>query len=82
MRRRGYTRLSSKRQVTLPLKVVRALGLTTGDQLRVDTEGERIVLSREDSLAEQRLRAIQNIAGSMPDVYEPGYLDKLRDEWR
>jgi AbrB family looped-hinge helix DNA binding protein len=81
-RRRGFTRLSSKRQVTLPLKVTKALGLAAGDELRVEMEGNRIVLSREDSLAERRRRAIRAAAGTMTGVYEPGYLDRLRDEWR
>ena len=81
-RRRGYTRLSSKRQVTLPLQVVEALGLSPGDELRVAVEGARIVLTREDGLAARRLRAIDAAAGSLPGVYEPGYLDRLRDAWR
>lgn len=81
-RRRGFTRLSSKRQITLPLKVVQDLGLSPGDHLRVDTDGDQIVLSREEGLAERRLRAIREVAGSMPGAYEPGYLDRLRDEWR
>ena len=81
-RRRGYTRLSSKRQVTLPLHVVESLGLSPGDELRVEVEGTRIVLSREDGLAARRLRAIDAAAGSLPGVYGPGYLDRLRDAWR
>jgi AbrB family looped-hinge helix DNA binding protein len=81
-RRRGFTRLSGKRQVTLPLGVVEQLGLAPGDELRVDTDGDRIVLRREEGTAERRRRAIREVAGSMPGVYEPGYLDKLRDEWR
>ena len=58
------------------------MGLAPGDELRVETEGDRIVLSREEGLAERRLRAIDAVAGSMPGVYEPGYLERLRDEWR
>jgi bifunctional DNA-binding transcriptional regulator/antitoxin component of YhaV-PrlF toxin-antitoxin module len=81
-RRRGFTRLSSKRQVTLPLRVVEVLGLAPGDELRVDTDGQQIVLTREESLAARRRRAISEVSGSLPGVYEPGYLDKLRDEWR
>jgi AbrB family looped-hinge helix DNA binding protein len=81
-RRRGFTRLSAKRQVTLPLSVVEQLGLAPGDELRVAADGDRIVLTREDGLAERRRRAIREVAGSMPGVYEPGYLDKLRDAWR
>ena len=81
-RRRGFTRLSGKRQVTLPLRVVEELGLAPGDELQVEAEGNRIVLSRVEGIAERRLRAIDAVAGSMSGVYEPGYLDRLRDEWR
>ncbi|MBO0685091.1 MAG: AbrB/MazE/SpoVT family DNA-binding domain-containing protein [Candidatus Dormibacteraeota bacterium] len=62
--------------------MVEALGLKPGDELRVETEGDRIVLWREETQAEQRLRAIDEFAGSLPGVYDPGYLEKLRDEWR
>lgn len=81
-RRRGFTRLSGKRQVTLPLPIVQELGLAPGDELRVEADGDRIVLSREEGLVQRRLRAIDALAGSMAGVYEPGYLDRLRDEWR
>jgi AbrB family looped-hinge helix DNA binding protein len=74
--------MSGKRQVTLPLRVVEELGLEPGDELRVDTDGDRIVLRREEGLAERRRQAIREVAGTMPGVYEPGYLDHLRDEWR
>jgi AbrB family looped-hinge helix DNA binding protein len=74
--------MSSKRQVTLPVQVVEALGLSPGDELRVEVEGARIVLRREDGLAARRLRAIESAAGSLPGAYEPGHLDRLRDEWR
>lgn len=81
-RRRGFTRLSSRGQVTIPSEALAATGLSSGDELRVDVEGDRIVLSPSQSLAERRLAALADVAGSMPGVYEPGYLDRLRDEWR
>jgi bifunctional DNA-binding transcriptional regulator/antitoxin component of YhaV-PrlF toxin-antitoxin module len=81
-RRRGFTRLSTKRQVTLPLRVVEELNLRTGDELRVESDEGRVVLSREPGRAEGRLRAIGEVAGSMPNVWKPGDLDRLRDEWR
>ena len=81
-RRRGYTRLSGKRQITLPLAAVEAMGLGPGDELRVDRVGEQIILTREEGLAERRRRAIQLAAGILSGLYEPGYLDRLRDEWR
>jgi AbrB family looped-hinge helix DNA binding protein len=80
-RRRGYTRLSSKRQITLPVAAVEAMGLGPGDELRVDAVGGQIILTREEGLAERRRRALQLAAGALTGLYEPGYLDHLRDEW-
>ena len=82
-RKRGHTRLSSKRQVTVPLAVTEELKLQPGDELKVeaDTKG-RIVLTPTMTLAERRLAAIEATAGSMTGVYEPGYLEKLRNECR
>lgn len=81
-RRRGFTRLSSKRQITIPLHVVQQTGLDPGDELQVDVDqAGRIVVTRAID-REARLRAIEETAGSLTGVYEPGYLDRLRDEWR
>lgn len=81
-RRRGFTRLSSKRQVTIPLQALEQTGLKPGDELKVDVDtAGRIVLTRTIDVA-ARLRAIDETAGSLTGVYEPGYLDRLRDEWR
>jgi AbrB family looped-hinge helix DNA binding protein len=81
-RRRGFTRLSAKRQVTIPLEVVERVGLRPGDELSVKDDDGRIVLERTETLAERRRRAIEETAGMFTGVYEPGYLDHLRDEWR
>lgn len=75
-RRRGYTRLSSKHQVTLPIDVLAVAGIKRGDELRVEADGVgRVVLTRPADV-------IARYAGSMPGVWEPGELDRLRDEWR
>lgn len=81
-RRRGFTRLSGKRQITIPLQVVEQTGLEPGDELQVEIDqAGRIVVTRAID-REARLRAIEETAGSLTGVYEPGYLDRLRDEWR
>lgn len=81
-RRQGFTRLSSKRQVTLPLRVVEELKLKPGDELKVDAEGGRVILARADSLATRRRTALAEVAGGLPGVWKPGDLERLRDEWR
>lgn len=81
-RRRGFTRLSSKRQVTLPLRVVEQLHLHPGDELKVDADDGRVVLTREEGREARRLRAIDEVAGSLPGIWGPGDLERLRDEWR
>jgi AbrB family looped-hinge helix DNA binding protein len=81
-RRRGYTRLSAKRQVTVPLNVADELRLRPGDELRVDVDDGRIILTPALTLAERRLAAIEATAGKGTGDYPPGYLEKLRNEWR
>lgn len=81
-RRRGFTRLSPKHQVTIPAAAVEKLGLEPGDELQVEVDrAGRIVLSRATD-GERRRSAILAVAGSMPGIWEPGDLDRLRDEWR
>jgi len=82
IRRRGFTRLSSKRQVTLPVAVVKELNLKPGDEFSVAAEAGRIVLAPEESVATRRRRALAQFGGSMPGVWKPGDLERLRNEWR
>jgi bifunctional DNA-binding transcriptional regulator/antitoxin component of YhaV-PrlF toxin-antitoxin module len=75
-RRRGFTRISAKHQATLPVQALREAGLTAGDEVRVVAAGRgRLVLERDLNLVERH-------AGKLKNVYEPGELDRLRDEWR
>jgi AbrB family looped-hinge helix DNA binding protein len=81
-RRRGFTRVSGKRQVTLPLKALEESGLAPGDELKVDVDrAGRIVLTPAHRFANRRA-AIEATAGSLAGVYQPGSLERLRDEWR
>ncbi len=81
-RRRGFTRLSSKRQVTIPLQALEQTGLGPGDELKVEVDqAGRIVLIPAAHAADRR-RAIEQTSGSLAGVYERGSLDRLRSEWR
>lgn len=84
-RRRGFTRLSPKRQVTLPLAVVERANLRIGEELTVDTDDAgRVILTPtgDRDLGERRRRALERTAGALPDVWPPDALEELRNEWR
>ncbi|MEJ7788192.1 MAG: AbrB/MazE/SpoVT family DNA-binding domain-containing protein [Solirubrobacteraceae bacterium] len=67
--------ISSKNQLTLPVDVMRAAGLSSGDDVKIVSPGPgRIEIVQTDEL-------VARYAGSLPDVYPDGYLEHLRDEW-
>lgn len=85
VRRKGYTRLSSKRQITLPVAVVEQAGIRTGEELAVEVDDAgRVIVSRsgEETVGDRRRRALAHAAGALPGVWPEGALDELRDEWR
>ena len=74
-RRRGYTRVSAKHQVTLPVEALRRAGIRTGDVLRAEVRGPGEVL------LVRNLDPVAQFAGVLTGVYAAGELDELRDEW-
>ncbi len=74
-RRRGYTRVSAKHQVTIPVDALQRAGIRTGDTLRAEVRGPGEVLLIRD------VDPVAQFAGALTDVYGPGELDGLRDEW-
>jgi bifunctional DNA-binding transcriptional regulator/antitoxin component of YhaV-PrlF toxin-antitoxin module len=84
-RRRGFTRLSPKRQITLPLAVVEQAGIRVGEELAVEADDDgRVIVSRPNGemIGDRRRRALDRAAGALPGVWPAGALDELRDEWR
>lgn len=74
-RRSGVTRLSSKNQVTLPVGALRAAGVSVGDELHVEADGDgRLVLLRERE-------PLDELIGSAPELAGAVDLQALRDEW-
>lgn len=75
-RRRGYTRVSAKHQVTLPIATLRDAGIRTGDTLRAEVRGPgEVVLIRDED-------PLDRFAGALTGAFAPGELDELRDGWR
>ncbi len=74
-RRRGYTRVSSKNQVTLPVAGLEEAGISAGDELvvRVDGRGRLTLVRERDPLLA--------LIGSAPGLSERTNLEALRDEW-
>ena len=74
-RRRGFTRVSGRHQVTLPVDAMTAAGLREGDRLLASSPGPgKVLLEREED-------ALDRLAGDLTGLYERDDLDRLRDEW-
>ena len=77
-RRRGFTRVTSKYQATIPQAAAEAAGIQPGDELRVEAAGDgRVVMVREES----PVRALAALGRKLGIHYPPGHLDELRAEW-
>jgi len=82
---RGTTRLSSKNQITLPVAMVRHLGLEAGDELDLTVVGEAI---RVELRPRTPQAWVDRLAGSMAHVAEwktdddiDAYVRRERDSW-
>lgn len=80
-RRRGYTHLSGRNQVTIPMDIVAARGWRPGQAFRVEMRDGDLILLPEEDLAARRRRVLAEMKDQFRGMYPPGYLDELRDEW-
>jgi AbrB family looped-hinge helix DNA binding protein len=68
-------RLSSKNQITIPVSVMREMGVRPGDELEIVPKG------REATIRPARKAPWLKHIGSLTGVWPAGDLDALRDEW-
>lgn len=72
---KGSTTVSSKNQVTLPVKALEAAGVVAGDRLRVtEAENGRIVLQRVEDIVGQ-------VAGMLTGRIDRAEVESLDEEW-
>jgi AbrB family looped-hinge helix DNA binding protein len=77
-RRRGFTRVTSRYQATIPQAAAEAAGIQPGDELRVEALGDgQVMMTRE----ENPVRALAALGRDLEIHYPPGYLEELREEW-
>lgn len=73
------TRVSRKNQVTLPVSVLGATHIGSGDVLRVEPEDDGVI--RLVRIRDPFLSALDRWAGSAPGLAEATDLEELRNEW-
>lgn len=49
--------------------------------LRLVEQGRRAIAEDEADAHDRRQEAVRRVSGSLTGVYEPGYLERLRDDW-
>jgi hypothetical protein len=48
---------------------------------RLIASGRELIAHQDDDARERRAAAIRDSAGALTGVFEPGYRERLRDEW-
>lgn len=73
------SRISSKNQITIPVEVLREMSLKPGDRVEFHiNKDNRLVVTPVDS---EWFKTLDEILGSMTEVYEGFDLQKERQEW-
>lgn len=74
-RQHGRTRISSKNQVTVPVAVLREVGLEAGETVEVVAVAPGVFEVRRGA------SRLDGVAGMIPGLGAAVDLDTLRDEW-
>lgn len=71
----GVTTISSKNQITIPVAVLKAAGLTAGDRMQV--------VGKEDGTLRlvRDIDAVVEFAGALTGKIDRKWLDELDEEW-
>jgi bifunctional DNA-binding transcriptional regulator/antitoxin component of YhaV-PrlF toxin-antitoxin module len=72
---RKCLRHSSKNQITIPVSVMREMGVRAGDELEIVPKGREATIRPAD-----KAPWLKHV-GSLTGVWPTGHLDALRDEW-
>lgn len=68
-------RLSSKNQITIPVRILHAMGVRAGDRLEIVPRGREATIRPADKAPWTKH------VGSLTGVWPEGHLDALRNEW-
>lgn len=74
-RRRGFTRVSGKHQVTLPAVALTEAGILAGDVLRVEADGTGALRLSVP------VDPLDGLVGAFPGLHAAADLDATRNEW-
>lgn len=81
---RARTRLSSKNQITLPVSIVRQLGLKPGDEIDMSVWGDELIMHRRPQTAEEwiaRFSGRIHVPGWETQEKIDTYVREERDSW-
>lgn len=73
-KRKGPARISRKNQVTLPVALLRKLGLGPGDVVDIANEDDHIIIRRHRS-------RFDGVIGTVPGLTEAVDVEGSRDSW-
>ena len=81
---RARTRLSSKNQITLPVSVIRELGLQAGDEIDMSVWGDELIMNRRPQTPEEwrkRFMGSVRVPGWETKDSIDAYIREERDSW-